>query len=140
MQTNMKRVAWAAALLGVVLLSGLIPLRAQEAAAIQVSVKDHSFEPAEIKAPAGKPFTLRVKNLDPTPMEFESKAADDWSLFVKYCRSVQLHQSDRSSRRRILLAMYRRMKKHIRQQSPLTGRLRCWWLKQRLQYSTRLVA
>jgi len=74
MQTNMKRVAWAAALLGVVLLSGLIPLRAQEAAAIQVSVKDHSFEPAEIKAPAGKPFTLRVKNLDPTPMEFESKA------------------------------------------------------------------
>jgi hypothetical protein len=73
-------------------------------------------------------------------MEFESKAADDWSQFMKYCRSVQLHQSDRSSRRRILLAMYRRMKKHIRQQSPLTGRLRCWWLKQRLQYSTRLVA
>jgi plastocyanin len=70
----MKALALAAALLGVVALSGLSPLRAQEAAAVQISVKDHRFEPAEIKAPAGKPFTLRVKNLDATPMEFESQA------------------------------------------------------------------
>jgi plastocyanin len=70
----MKALALAAALLGVVALSGLSTLRAQEAAAVQISVKDHRFDPAEIKAPAGKPFTLRVKNLDATPMEFESQA------------------------------------------------------------------
>ena len=73
-RTRMKALALAAALLGVVALSGLSTLRAQEAAAVQISVKDHRFDPAEIKAPAGKPFTLRVKNLDATPMEFESQA------------------------------------------------------------------
>src|SRR5262249_4672465 len=51
-----------------------IPARAQEAAVtIEVSVKNHKFEAAEIKAPAGKAITLKVKNLDSTPMEFESK-------------------------------------------------------------------
>ena len=32
------------------------------------------FDPAELQAPAGKPIVLRVKNLDPTPMEFESNS------------------------------------------------------------------
>jgi hypothetical protein len=73
-RTRLTALALTAALLGVVSLSGLEPLRAQEAAAVEVSVKDHRFEPAEIKAPAGKAFTLRVKNLDATPMEFESHA------------------------------------------------------------------
>ena len=73
-RTGMKRLALAAVVLGLVALPGPGPLRAQDAASVEVSVKDHSFEPAEIKAPAGKPFTLRVKNLDATPMEFESKA------------------------------------------------------------------
>src|SRR5262245_20176066 len=50
-----------------------IPARAQEAVTIEISVKNHKFEPAEIKAPAGKAITLKVKNLDSTPMEFESK-------------------------------------------------------------------
>src|SRR5262245_1719468 len=39
-----------------------------------ISVKDHKFDPPELQAPAGKPIVLRVKNLDPTPMEFESKS------------------------------------------------------------------
>jgi hypothetical protein len=47
---------------------------AQDTAEIVISVKDHKFDPAELEAPAGKPIVLRVKNLDPTPMEFESNS------------------------------------------------------------------
>jgi len=47
--------------------------RAQEkTATINISIKDHKFQPAEVKAPANKPLLLRVKNLDATAMEFES--------------------------------------------------------------------
>jgi hypothetical protein len=45
---------------------------AQQAASVSISVKGHKFQPAEIHAPAKVPIELRVKNLDPTPMEFES--------------------------------------------------------------------
>jgi len=37
-----------------------------------IAIKDHRFEPAELQVPAGKKFTLLVKNLDPTAEEFES--------------------------------------------------------------------
>jgi plastocyanin len=47
---------------------------AQDTAELAISVKDHKFDPAELQAPAGKPIVLRVKNLDPTPMEFESNS------------------------------------------------------------------
>jgi hypothetical protein len=48
-------------------------VHAQEAATtIQISVKNHRFQPAEIHAAANKPIILRIKNLDATPMEFES--------------------------------------------------------------------
>ena len=43
-------------------------------AAVAISVKAHQFDPAELHAPANKPLAIRVKNLDGTPMEFESKA------------------------------------------------------------------
>ncbi len=59
------------------LATGLIPAPsafAQDAAQLVISVKDHKFDPAELEAPAGKPIVLRVKNLDPTPMEFESNS------------------------------------------------------------------
>jgi Cupredoxin-like domain len=46
--------------------------QAQQAATITISVKNHRFQPAQIHAPTNVPITLRVKNLDPTPMEFES--------------------------------------------------------------------
>ena len=39
---------------------------------LTISVKNHHFEPAELHAPADVPITLTVKNLDSTPMEFES--------------------------------------------------------------------
>jgi plastocyanin len=51
----------------------LTPASAQDATSLQLSIKNHRFEPAEIKAPAGKALTLKVKNLDATPEEFESK-------------------------------------------------------------------
>ena len=47
---------------------------AQDSAELVISVKDHKFDPAELAAPAGKPIVLRVKNLDPSPMEFESNS------------------------------------------------------------------
>jgi hypothetical protein len=46
--------------------------RAQDAAEVAIAVKDHHFQPGEIRAPANRPLTIRVKNLDATPMEFES--------------------------------------------------------------------
>jgi hypothetical protein len=49
-----------------------IPVAAQQSASLSISVKDHRFQPAELHAPANTPITLTVKNLDPTPMEFES--------------------------------------------------------------------
>ena len=47
-------------------------LRAQETAEVAISVKDHHFQPGEIRAPANRPLTIRVKNLDAAAMEFES--------------------------------------------------------------------
>ena len=45
---------------------------AQQPDAVAISVRGHHFQPAEIRAPANRPLILRVKNLDATPMEFES--------------------------------------------------------------------
>jgi hypothetical protein len=42
-------------------------------ATIHLSIKDHRFVPPEARAPANTPVVLVVKNLDPTPEEFESK-------------------------------------------------------------------
>lgn len=39
-----------------------------------ISIKDHKFEPAELKVPAGKAVKLTVNNLDATSEEFESHA------------------------------------------------------------------
>ena len=46
--------------------------QAQQGTSLSISVKNHRFQPAELSAPANVPITLLVKNLDPTPMEFES--------------------------------------------------------------------
>jgi hypothetical protein len=62
-----------AAVLGLVLAAWGSLGRAQEAATIQLSIKDHRFQPAEVRAPANQPLVLRIKNLDPTPEEFESR-------------------------------------------------------------------
>jgi len=48
--------------------------RAQQATEVQVTYSNGQFQPSELRAPADKPLTVRVKNLDAKAMEFESKA------------------------------------------------------------------
>ncbi len=50
-----------------------IPVNALEAVTLRISIKDHRFQPSELKVPANRPITLAVRNLDPTPEEFESR-------------------------------------------------------------------
>jgi hypothetical protein len=45
---------------------------AQGGAAVAITVKDHRFQPAQPHAPANRPLTITVKNLDAAAMEFES--------------------------------------------------------------------
>jgi plastocyanin len=53
--------------------AGLLAFDARAAdGAITITIQDHRFEPAQLEVPAGKKLTLVVKNLDPTPEEFES--------------------------------------------------------------------
>jgi len=49
-----------------------VPSRAQQNREIEITYKSKQFQPAEISAPANTPLTLRVKNLDAQPLEFES--------------------------------------------------------------------
>lgn len=51
---------------------GTVAARAEDAVTVNISLKGHHFQPAEVHAPAGKPITIIVKNLDPAPAEFES--------------------------------------------------------------------
>ena len=44
----------------------------QKPPTINITVKNHQFQPAEVQAPANVAITLRVRNLDPGRMEFES--------------------------------------------------------------------
>jgi heme/copper-type cytochrome/quinol oxidase subunit 2 len=50
------------------------PSQAQQATEVQVSYSNGQFQPSELRAPADKPITVRVKNLDAKAMEFESKS------------------------------------------------------------------
>ena len=59
-----------AALLGLAL-GAAAPALSQEGPYV-LTIKNHRFEPAEIAIPAAKKIKLTVKNLDPTPEEFES--------------------------------------------------------------------
>lgn len=49
------------------------PAWSEDAVIVKLTLKDHHFQPAEPHAPAGKPITIEIRNLDPTPAEFESK-------------------------------------------------------------------
>jgi hypothetical protein len=49
-----------------------VPSRAQESVVISITVKNHQFQPAEVHAPANRPITLRIRNQDSVPVEFES--------------------------------------------------------------------
>ena len=63
----------AGAVLALIAALSLSPGAAQaQQASVQITVKDHRFQPAEIRVPANKPIALRIRNLDSTAMEFES--------------------------------------------------------------------
>lgn len=64
----------AASLVSLSALAGVrTPLFAADEVLATISIKNHRFEPAELKVPAGKAIKITVKNLDATPEEFESK-------------------------------------------------------------------
>jgi len=48
--------------------------QAQQATEVHVTYSKGQFQPGEVSAPADKPITIRVKNLDAKAMEFESKS------------------------------------------------------------------
>ena len=49
------------------------PSLAQQRTELQVTHSKGQFKPAELRAPADKAITIRVKNLDAKAIEFESK-------------------------------------------------------------------
>ena len=49
-----------------------VPSIAGDMPMFEILIKDHKFEPAEVVIPANTKVKLLVKNLDPTPEEFES--------------------------------------------------------------------
>ncbi len=47
--------------------------RADEPPAIQLTIKDHKFSPAEVRVRSGQPTFIEVTNADSTPEEFEMR-------------------------------------------------------------------
>lgn len=56
------------------LVAAPMPAVAAPAAEASLTIRDHRFEPAELKVPAGAKVKLLVSNEDATPEEFESHA------------------------------------------------------------------
>lgn len=59
--------AWAIVMIGLACLPS-----AASAQEFTLTIKNHRFEPTELRVPAGKRVTLYVNNEDPSPEEFES--------------------------------------------------------------------
>ena len=58
---------------GAVAFLAMAPAFAEDGPTVTLVVKDHRFDQTQPKAVANKPFTIVVKNLDSSPIEFESK-------------------------------------------------------------------
>src|SRR5262245_43114726 len=69
----MLRIAAVLAAAAVTLIGPAALVHAQQAIAISMTVNDNQFEPDEVQPPADTQIKFTVKNLDPKPMEFESK-------------------------------------------------------------------
>jgi plastocyanin len=50
------------------------PARCEEAHAATITIRDHRFDPAEFRVPAGRRIALTVINTDPLSEEFDSAA------------------------------------------------------------------
>jgi hypothetical protein len=70
------RFASCAAGTGLALLFALNAAAAQEPLQIEITLKDHRFDPPEIRVPAGQPAVIKLINLDPTAEEFDSTALE----------------------------------------------------------------
>ena len=68
---NMRGALLAAALVMLNVSASDGPASAQE---LNLTIRDHRFEPAEIHVPAGKRVSIFVDNEDATPEEFDSTA------------------------------------------------------------------
>ncbi len=55
---------------------------------VQLTIKNHRFEPAELKVPAGQRIKLLVHNQDPTPEEFESHSLNREKLIPGGARAT----------------------------------------------------
>ena len=64
---NTARLLLASALIAVAPLAA-----AADTPEFTLTIKDHTFSPAELTVPAGQKVRLKVVNADPTPEEFES--------------------------------------------------------------------
>jgi Cupredoxin-like domain len=51
-----------------------MPVRADSPFTLELTLKDHQFEPAEIKAPANRPIEITLKNEDDGVEEFDSNS------------------------------------------------------------------
>ena len=71
-QRLITRFGFGIAALALASFAALPAARAEDAVTVNISIKDHRFQPAELQAPAGKQIVIVVKNLDSTPAEFES--------------------------------------------------------------------
>lgn len=49
------------------------PAWAQDPLTFRLTLKNHAFDPPELRVPAGKRLILIVRNADDTPAEFESR-------------------------------------------------------------------
>jgi plastocyanin len=70
MRQLLKALAFGLATLA--LLAVATAVRAEDAVTVNIVLKDHRFQPAELHAAAGKAIVIVLKNLDPAPAEFES--------------------------------------------------------------------
>jgi hypothetical protein len=66
---SLKLLAAAVGLCG--LLGSMLPAYADDPV-FRLTIREHRFEPVELQVPAGTKVKLLIKNLDPTPEEFES--------------------------------------------------------------------
>lgn len=57
--------------------------RAEDPVAIDLTLKDHKFEPEEIKAPPGKAIWITLKNEDDVIEEFDSRALRTEKIVTK---------------------------------------------------------
>jgi len=51
----------------------VVAAEASDEMVVEITIKDHKFEPSALKLPTAKPIKLSVKNLDASAEEFESK-------------------------------------------------------------------